>query len=73
MSAFFLLTLVIVSATGDGPAGTTALIGRLGASSFDDRVAACKALEHLGREALPALRAAADSSDARVRLRTSVL
>lgn len=46
-----------------------ALVARLGSERFDDRVAAYKALEALGAEALPALRAAADAGDPRVRTR----
>ena len=73
MFAPFLLTLVLASASADDPPDAVTLIGRLGAESFDDRVAAYKALERLGGEALPALRAAADTSDMRVRSRVRAL
>ena len=73
MFAPVLLTLVLASAAADDPPDAVALIGRLGAESFDDRVAAYKALERLGGEALPALRAAGDSSDMRVRSRVRAL
>ena len=73
MFAPVLLTLVLASASADDPPDAVTLIGRLGAESFDDRVAAYKALERLGGEALPALRAAADTSDMRVRSRVLAL
>ena len=73
MFAPFLLTLVLASAYADDQPDAVTLIGRLGAESFDDRVAAYKALERLGGEALPALRAAADTSDPQVRSRVRAL
>jgi hypothetical protein len=69
----FLLALALASAPADDPPDAAALIGRLGSESFDDRVAAYKALEHLGGGALPALRAAADTGDMRVRSRVLAL
>jgi hypothetical protein len=69
----FLLTLVLASTPADGPPDAVTLIGRLGSESFDDRVAAYKALERQGGAALPALRAAADTSDMRVRSRVLAL
>jgi hypothetical protein len=69
----FLLTLVLVSAPADGPPDAVTLIGRLGSESFDDRVAAYKALESNGGAVLPALRAAAGTSDIRVRSRVLAL
>jgi hypothetical protein len=50
-----------------------ALVARLGANRYADREKAAEALEHLGRSALPALRAARDSSDLEVRTRASGL
>jgi hypothetical protein len=73
MFAPFLLTLVLASAPADNPPDAVTLIGRLGSESFDDRVAAYKALERQGGAALPALRAAADTSDMRVRSRVLAL
>jgi hypothetical protein len=64
-----LLALVCASASADDPPDAVTLIGRLGSESFDDRVAAYKSLEGLGGAALPALRAAADTGDMRVRSR----
>jgi hypothetical protein len=58
--ASLLLTAALASADVDE---AVTWIGRLRAEAFDDRVAAYKALERLGREALPALRAAANSGD----------
>jgi hypothetical protein len=49
------------------------LIGRLGSDEFTEREAASKALDELGEKALPALRVAARSEDAEVRLRATVL
>ena len=71
MFAPILLTLVLVSAFADDPPDAVTLIGRLGSESFDDRVVAFKALEQLGGAALPALQAAADTGDMRVRSRRS--
>jgi hypothetical protein len=71
--ARFLLTLVLASAAADDPPDAVTLIGRLGSASFDDRVAAYKALERTGGAALPALRAAADTSDTQVRSRVLAL
>ena len=73
MFAPFLLTIVLASANADDPSDAVALIKQLGAASFDDRVAAYKALERLGGAALPALRAVADTSDMRVRSRVLAL
>jgi hypothetical protein len=64
-----LLTLVLASASADDSPDAVTLIGRLGSVSFDDRVAAYRALEHKGGAVLPALRAASDTSDLRVRSR----
>jgi hypothetical protein len=68
--ASLLVTAALASADVDE---AVTWIGRLGAEAFDDRVAAYKALEQLGREALPALRAAADSDDPRIRSRVRAL
>ena len=65
------LCLALASATFDDPA---AWVRKLGAEAFDDRVAASKALEAIGPDALPALRsAAASSTDERVRSRAVAL
>jgi hypothetical protein len=71
--ALVLLTIVFVSAYADDQSDAVTLIKRLGAESIDDRVAAIKGLERIGGAALPALRAAADASDARVRTRARAL
>jgi hypothetical protein len=71
--ALLFSALVLASTSADDPPDAVALIGRLGSEAFDDRVAACKALERLGGAALPALRAAADTSDMRVRSRVLAL
>jgi hypothetical protein len=68
-----LLTLALAMGFADDEADAVMLIARLSAPSFDDRVAAFKALERLGPLALPALRAAADSNDPRVRSRVRAL
>jgi hypothetical protein len=51
----------------------SALVARLGATHYADRESAARALEHLGRSALPALRAARDSRDLEIRTRASGL
>ena len=73
MIGSILLTALLASAYADDGSDAVTLIGRLGAETFDDRVAAYKALEQLGSEALPALRSAADTSDPRVRSRVRAL
>ncbi len=73
MLALLLLTLVLASTSADDPPDAVALIVRLGSESFDDRVAAYKALELLRGAALPALRAAAGTNDTRVRSRVLAL
>ena len=50
-----------------------ALVAQLGANRYADREKAAEALEHLGRSAMPALRAARDSRDQEVRTRASGL
>jgi hypothetical protein len=56
----------------DGP-GAAALVARLGAPQFADREAAGRALREVGRDALPALQAAAKSKDPEVRTRSARL
>jgi hypothetical protein len=73
MLAAFLLTIVLTAASADDPRDAATLIGRLDAPSFDDRVAAYKALETLGGEALPSLLAATNSSGPHVRTRVRAL
>jgi hypothetical protein len=73
MLTAFLLTIAVATASAGDQSDTTALIRRLGADSFDERVAAIKELEALGNEGLPALRAAANTGDARVRTRVRSL
>ena len=71
MMAGCLLTLgALLVADGPGPAE---LIGRLGSGRFAERVEATRALEGLGRDALPALTAAKDSPDPKVRARVAAL
>jgi hypothetical protein len=73
MFAPFLLTVVLSSAGADDQSDLATLIGHLAAPAFDDRVVAYKALERKGGDALPALRAAANSSNSRVRSRVRAL
>ena len=49
------------------------LVRRLGSDRFAERVEAARALERLGKAALPALRAAKDSQDPKVRVRVAAL
>ncbi len=73
MIVTLLLSVVLVSVSADDGPVAVKLIGQLGTGTFDERVAAYKALERLGDRALPALRAAADASDARVQSRVRAL
>lgn len=66
------LSIVALLAAADGPE-TAGWIRRLGSDRFADRVEATRALERLGPSALPALRAARDSEDPRVRARVVAL
>lgn len=75
MFASILLVLIAASpgAEADGQSASVGLIGRLSSEWFDERVAASKELERLGSAALPALRAAASSSDPQIRARSIAL
>jgi hypothetical protein len=67
------LTILVVLALL-GPSDDAALlVAQLGSARYAEREAAATALEKLGREALPALRAALDSRDLEVRTRASAL
>jgi hypothetical protein len=76
-----LMMLALLAADGPapGPAGGGAggdaagLVARLGAPRYADREEAAKALEALGREAIPALKAARDAADPEVRSRATLL
>lgn len=65
--------LLLTAALAAQAPGAAEWIARLGSESFDDRVAAFKALEALGARALTDLRGAADSDDPRIRSRVKVL
>ena len=73
MFAPFLLTIALALAYADDQSDALTLIGRLDAKSSDDRAAAYKALERLGAEAFPALRAAADTGATPVRSQVRAL
>jgi hypothetical protein len=72
MMAVCLLAIggLLVAADGPDPAE---LVKRLGSDRFAERLEATKALEALGKVALPALRAAKDSADPKVRARVAAL
>jgi hypothetical protein len=70
LGAYLVAVSVLVSAGGPVAAE---LVGRLGASRFADREAAAGALRGLGRDALPALRAAFTSRDLEIRHRAARL
>ena len=72
MMAACLLTIgaLLVAADEPDPAGW---VRRLGSDRFAERVEATRALERLGKAALPALRAAKDSRDPKVRVRVAAL
>jgi hypothetical protein len=66
--------LVLFVLLGQGPADDpAALVGRLGSPRYAEREAAADALERLGRQAIPALRAARDARDPEVRTRAAAL
>lgn len=67
-----LMVAVLGQMPGDG-ADVDDLVARLGAGRYADREAASRALEGLGRPALPLLRAARGSRDPEVRTRASGL
>jgi hypothetical protein len=66
----FMIAQIPVSGSIPDP---TALVERLGASRYADRKAAADAIEHIGRSALPALRAARNARDLEVRTRAGSL
>jgi hypothetical protein len=69
-----LILLAILAADGPGPEATAAgLVAQLGAPKYADREGAAQALEALGREAIPALKAARDAGDPEVRSRAALL
>jgi hypothetical protein len=62
-----------ILATGQATADAGALVGQLGSARYGERQAATEALEKLGVEALPALRAARGSEDPEVRQRVRAI
>jgi hypothetical protein len=69
LAPLFALLMIGVGLDSD-PAG---LVSRLGSARYAEREDATKSLERLGRDALPALRAARDSKDPEVRTRAATL
>jgi hypothetical protein len=67
-----LLTMGALLVAADEP-DPTEWVRRLGSDRFAERVEAAKALERLGPAALPALRAAKDSENPRIRVRVAAL
>jgi hypothetical protein len=66
--------LALLVLLGQVPAaGPAALVDRLGSPRYAEREAAAGDLERLGRQAIPALRAARDSRDLEIRTRASAL
>ncbi len=70
MATRMALTLLVVGLWGSTP---SSLVQRLGAPRYADREAASAALEKLGHDALPALRAARSARDPEVRSRAEGL
>jgi hypothetical protein len=66
------LALILAAALGS-PNDAASLVAGLGSPRYADREAAARALQALGRDALPALRAARDTRDAEVRVRAAAL
>lgn len=73
MFASALITIICLSAFADDRSEVARWIERLGSEAFDDRVAAYRAIERMGPSALPALNAAAEAGNPRVRLRVRAL
>ncbi len=67
-----LLTIGALLVAADEP-DPTELVRRLGSARFAERVEATKAIERLGPAALPALRAARDTDNPKVRTRVAAL
>ena len=72
MMGFWLLTVGGLLAAVDGP-DPAEWVRRLGSERFAERVEAARALETLGPAALPALRAAKDSVNPKIRTRVAAL
>ncbi len=72
MMGLCLLTIGALLVAADEP-DPTELVRRLGSDRFAERLEATKALERLGPAALPALRAARDSDNPKVRTRVAAL
>ncbi|MGB0066653.1 MAG: hypothetical protein WBQ11_01300, partial [Isosphaeraceae bacterium] len=69
-SLLLVLQLVAQSSTSGNP---QILLEQLGATRYADREAAARALEKLGREAIPVLQNARDSRDMEIRTRAAAL
>jgi len=69
-SLLLVLQLVTQSSTSGNP---QILLEQLGATRYADREAAARALEKLGREAIPVLQSARDSRDMEIRTRAAAL
>src|SRR4051812_42289920 len=70
MGASLIWVVVLAQVPAAEPA---ALVGRLGSPRYSERESAATSLERLGRQALPALRAARDVRDPEVRTRAVAL
>ncbi len=68
-----LLLVVVLGQAPVSPADAGALVSKLGAKRYAEREAATAALERIGRQALPALRLAANARDPEIRTRASAL
>ncbi|MDR3638064.1 MAG: hypothetical protein P4L84_29940 [Isosphaeraceae bacterium] len=73
MIVSFLAMVMLVLACDENEPDMVTLIGRLGADTSEERIAAYKAIERLGGAALPALRAAADASDPLIQVKVRAL
>ena len=69
-SLLLVLQLVAQSSTSGDP---QILLEQLGASRYADREAAARALEKLGREAIPVLQNGRDARDMEIRTRAAAL
>lgn len=70
MLALNLIAVALVLSQSPPPSDPTSLVDQLGSARYADREAATRALEELGRAAMPALQAGRESRDLEVRSRS---
>jgi hypothetical protein len=73
MLAVKLVVAIQLLAQSPAPPDPTELVNRLGSARYAEREAAARALEHLGRQAVPALRLGRESRDLEIRTRAEAI